>query len=681
MKKLYILFFALIAALSANADYYLAGDGNNWNGGNGWKFTDAGGGKYTLQCSRMWSGYNFKINDGSWNDGSTFGGDGTKLSPGVEYTKLKNPGSNIEVDGYIQEPYIEFYPSSKKILIIDKAAPKSIPSNLYIQSNLNNWNNQGLKMNRNGNTYTYDFSIASAGDYYFQFSLANGSDWNAVNTNDRYGSAKSDGQYTLGNKAKLTYYALNNEQGACQSYKVNLQPGKYTVTVDFSDLSNVTMQIAVKKDPVVTLKSATGDAGELQATLNYGKIEVENGNPTSYKVVFTCSTNANFSKTVNSANPDGGSVIVTGMEADKTYSYSAKAIATIDGAEVASSSITFTVKPTAATLKQPTITINDHSNDPMPNGKERGAKYFTCVITNHADNPDATIYYTIDGKNPEAVASQRYKGEFQIPGNCEIHAISVEDNVQSSMAIKAHAASVTFGWEGSNEAEQRTYMRVRLDDPKEGYGNFRILKANISDDDESISYGDEATSAFSWAKFFDKKESEALVATNRDFYMTNSDHLYGTGNNAAADEAVRNAYTPNVDQNDTNVHIPRNFVDSYYRVYIHSDAKPSLVNGPSGAPRRANGDGTDTPSTSTWDSNSNTAGNVDPFATSRIAYTAEVRSNETTGVEDITSEANDEFDPDAPVVYYNLQGVQVQNPEHGIYIRVQGKKVTKVYVK
>lgn len=33
---------------------------------------------------------------------------------------------------------------------------------------------------------------------------------------------------------------------------------------------------------------------------------------------------------------------------------------------------------------------------------------------------------------------------------------------------------------------------------------------------------------------------------------------------------------------------------------------------------------------------------------------------------------------DAPVVYYNLQGVRVANPENGLYIRVQGNKVEKV---
>lgn len=40
-----------------------------------------------------------------------------------------------------------------------------------------------------------------------------------------------------------------------------------------------------------------------------------------------------------------------------------------------------------------------------------------------------------------------------------------------------------------------------------------------------------------------------------------------------------------------------------------------------------------------------------------------------------------EADANAPVEYYNLQGVRVDNPSAGLYIRRQGNKATKVYVK
>lgn len=46
-----------------------------------------------------------------------------------------------------------------------------------------------------------------------------------------------------------------------------------------------------------------------------------------------------------------------------------------------------------------------------------------------------------------------------------------------------------------------------------------------------------------------------------------------------------------------------------------------------------------------------------------------------TGIADIVADEN------APVEYFNLQGIRVANPENGLYIRRQGNKVTKVIVK
>ncbi len=49
-------------------------------------------------------------------------------------------------------------------------------------------------------------------------------------------------------------------------------------------------------------------------------------------------------------------------------------------------------------------------------------------------------------------------------------------------------------------------------------------------------------------------------------------------------------------------------------------------------------------------------------------------TEKTSGIEGIEAE-------NAPAVYYNLQGVEVENPENGVYIRVQGGKASKVLVK
>jgi maltose-binding protein MalE len=48
------------------------------------------------------------------------------------------------------------------------------------------------------------------------------------------------------------------------------------------------------------------------------------------------------------------------------------------------------------------------------------------------------------------------------------------------------------------------------------------------------------------------------------------------------------------------------------------------------------------------------------------------------GVETIV---NDENNQDATPVYYNLQGIRVDNPSGGIFILRQGSKVTKTYIR
>ena len=67
-------------------------------------------------------------------------------------------------------------------------------------------------------------------------------------------------------------------------------------------------------------------------------------------------------------------------------------------------------------------------------------------------------------------------------------------------------------------------------------------------------------------------------------------------------------------------------------------------------------------------------------STAEIAGTWEIKNVKVTadkaGVNDIMAD-----DDNAPVVYYNLQGVRVENPANGLYIRVQGKKATKVLVR
>lgn len=64
--------------------------------------------------------------------------------------------------------------------------------------------------------------------------------------------------------------------------------------------------------------------------------------------------------------------------------------------------------------------------------------------------------------------------------------------------------------------------------------------------------------------------------------------------------------------------------------------------------------------------------------TGAVSKTMSVALHIPTGVENVIA---DGVDAAAPVEYYNLQGVRVANPANGIYLRKQGAKVSKIYVK
>lgn len=51
-----------------------------------------------------------------------------------------------------------------------------------------------------------------------------------------------------------------------------------------------------------------------------------------------------------------------------------------------------------------------------------------------------------------------------------------------------------------------------------------------------------------------------------------------------------------------------------------------------------------------------------------------MKEGDNTGIQTIVAE-------NAPVVYYNLSGVQVANPQNGLFIKKQGSTVSKVLVK
>ena len=81
--------------------------------------------------------------------------------------------------------------------------------------------------------------------------------------------------------------------------------------------------------------------------------------------------------------------------------------------------------------------------------------------------------------------------------------------------------------------------------------------------------------------------------------------------------------------------------------------------------------------TLTLGSNDNKSVTITPYSTLRFSKITAYYTSSSTGINDIAIIDND----NTPVEYYNLQGVRVTSPTPGLYIRVQGKQATKVYLK
>ncbi|MDE5989899.1 MAG: Ig-like domain-containing protein [Duncaniella sp.] len=71
----------------------------------------------------------------------------------------------------------------------------------------------------------------------------------------------------------------------------------------------------------------------------------------------------------------------------------------------------------------------------------------------------------------------------------------------------------------------------------------------------------------------------------------------------------------------------------------------------------------------------NVTGVVTVYNNAPQFYVTAYEESLTNGIADIVADEN------APVEYFNLQGIRVENPSNGLYIRRQGNKVTKVIVK
>ncbi len=238
----------------------------------------------------------------------------------------------------------------------------------------------------------------------------------------------------------------------------------------------------------------------------------------------------------------------------------------------------------------------------------------------------ASIYYTVDSTEPSATNGTLYSAPFSLTEECTVKAIAVADGMENSAVTEA---AFTFL---SGNAQQATF-------------NF-TAPSSLNPAQEEPALGNSLAVVVNDV-VFTAGEISLSFAKNE----ATTDCRIWAGSSAYD---LRTYSTSTMTIAGTNVKIKSiEFTGSK----ISADSYMTADSG-TFTDKVWSGDASTVVFTTVKTTNINT-----------ITVTYEKISD---GVENI------EVDENAPVEYYNLQGVKVANPESGLYIRVQGNKATKV---
>lgn len=122
-----------------------------------------------------------------------------------------------------------------------------VPEALYIIGDVCAWNtNAGIELTKNGDVFTGEaIEFPATGENtvsYFNLSDKLGANWDAVNPiANRYGAETEGDELVSGVASEVVIYKNNVNASACKSWTI--EPGKYDVKVDFSDIENVTITL------------------------------------------------------------------------------------------------------------------------------------------------------------------------------------------------------------------------------------------------------------------------------------------------------------------------------------------------------------------------------------------------------------------------------------------------------
>ncbi|MGM9848106.1 MAG: chitobiase/beta-hexosaminidase C-terminal domain-containing protein [Muribaculaceae bacterium] len=252
----------------------------------------------------------------------------------------------------------------------------------------------------------------------------------------------------------------------------------------------------------------------------------------------------------------------------------------------------------------------------------------------------ATIYYTLDGTTP-TTASSVYSAPIVVTEAVTISAIAVKDGMEDSEVANASYTILTIA---ENEAmfnfqdPSTLNPAYTLDDATAdgSTGNFLI---NVDD------------VAFTVAEISVKAVKVSGGTASRLYYQTASE-----------------AWTYRVYKN-YSIEIASSSDNTITKVTMVCNKGGNYI---------TNGDFTGTAKLVEWTAPEGGVSSVS-FATTGTVVIETITveaSGKLSGVENVTI-----ADENAPVEYFNLQGVRVANPENGLYIRRQGNTVSKVVIR
>lgn len=505
------------------------------------------------------------------------------------------------------------------------------PENVYLYDSSNWGDTPGMstqfKKDSTGKIFTLSNVFMPAGRH---FKVSSGmSNWNDVNL-CAYGVNEDDKDYSL--DRQLNELAVSPCKPGAFLTTVS---GMYTIKIDFTSITSPKLTVTWAASNL----SLTPTVDNISYTTADIKYSLTTSNVPTSGVTYSVKCSNYPAQTSTS-----GTFNLTGLESNKDQTFTVEAVAMYSGVTIASDKKTVTFK----TLEEPKTAVEDVIIDAKGYDFEGGevsseneAAYY--IVTLSSQTAGANIYYTLDGSDPDDKSIAYSVQPFMVPNSCKVRAVAYVGQNTSNVSEKdlnVINSSEHYTWD--NVAEKGQRVETVIVDTEIGgltVSNTKVLTLNLK-----LPEGCEGE--YIWTKYEDYSNyAEGGTWADQNGWV---DHLTGDEEHDSKPFVL--------DNNHTNSHDCRNFENAYYRCYFQ--LAPAAVQGKSKVA---------------------SASKIDPSQT-RIAFSVLMESN-ATGIDEITVDTINTDDSEAPVVYYNLQGVRVVNPSHGLYIRVQGATSSKVFIK